>query len=340
MEETIVDNVNQSSGQSKVKKGVLSLNNLSRKQKDLLLSGGSGLAGIAIGATVFSILNFVDDAENPTPPVVANTENPTLAEIKDDSIEITNTEPIHIFTQAKFATTVTGEMPFADAFNAARQELGQGGVFEWHGKLYNTYTKPEWEALSQSDKEQYWASIDNNTETIVEGQLPDGEIVNANQSLSDSVEFVIDETDPYENQNIQDTIETDHQYTETEVVEVVGGFDLNNDGTPDTYLTAPEGEIVDIIMDSNNDGVIDTEITDVNMVTGLTGEEEIQAIEGPTIESLSAVPVYEIEEPTVSPGITEDELENIANDDVNPDMLIPDNFDNGENMDDFNYHGL
>ena len=36
-----------------------------------------------------------------------------------------------------------GSLSFRQAFDAARAELGPGGVFRWHGNIYNTYTADE-----------------------------------------------------------------------------------------------------------------------------------------------------------------------------------------------------
>lgn len=51
------------------------------------------------------------------------------------------------------AETNYDNMSFGDAFNTARAELGAGGVFRWHGNLYNTYTAEEWNA--KTSEEQY-----------------------------------------------------------------------------------------------------------------------------------------------------------------------------------------
>ena len=40
--------------------------------------------------------------------------------------------------------TVEDDMTFAEAFQSARAQVGPGGVFEWHGGVYGTYTADEW----------------------------------------------------------------------------------------------------------------------------------------------------------------------------------------------------
>lgn len=52
------------------------------------------------------------------------------------------------------------DLSFAKAFEAARAELGPGGVFRWHGNVYNTYTAEEWDAMPQHQKHQFAARIE------------------------------------------------------------------------------------------------------------------------------------------------------------------------------------
>lgn len=54
---------------------------------------------------------------------------------------------------------VDDDMSFTDAFNAARAEVGPGGVFRWHGRLYSTYNEDEWNNLSDADKAEFAQAI-------------------------------------------------------------------------------------------------------------------------------------------------------------------------------------
>lgn len=44
------------------------------------------------------------------------------------------------------------ELSFGEAFAQARAEVGSGGVFIWHGGIYNTYTIEEWNAMTTQQK--------------------------------------------------------------------------------------------------------------------------------------------------------------------------------------------
>ena len=41
---------------------------------------------------------------------------------------------------------------FEHAFAEAREQVGPGGVFQWHGGIYNTFTKEEWDMMSDEEK--------------------------------------------------------------------------------------------------------------------------------------------------------------------------------------------
>ena len=63
------------------------------------------------------------------------------------------------------AGKVTDSMSFDQAFGAARDEVGMGGVFSWHGHWYNTFEKDEWTGLSLEQRQEY-------TEMITGEKLP------------------------------------------------------------------------------------------------------------------------------------------------------------------------
>lgn len=50
---------------------------------------------------------------------------------------------------------VSDDMSFGEAFAAARADVGAGGVFMWHGNLYNTYVAEEWDAMSPEERAEF-----------------------------------------------------------------------------------------------------------------------------------------------------------------------------------------
>lgn len=93
---------------------------------------GGAAAGVALGAaaTVLSSGTPVDGAE-----ANGGEEVPTWS---DGEVPV--------------AHGVNDDMSFTEAFNTARTEVGPGGAFEWHGNIYHTYNKAEWDNMSDDDK--------------------------------------------------------------------------------------------------------------------------------------------------------------------------------------------
>jgi len=54
---------------------------------------------------------------------------------------------------------VSQDGTFKDAFDAARIQVGMGGVFEWRGQWYNTYTTEEWTGLDSVVQNDYFAVL-------------------------------------------------------------------------------------------------------------------------------------------------------------------------------------
>lgn len=48
---------------------------------------------------------------------------------------------------------------FSDAFRAARDEMGAGKFFTWHGNLYSTNFKEEWEAKPEAEQKTYFSGL-------------------------------------------------------------------------------------------------------------------------------------------------------------------------------------
>ena len=116
---------------------------------------------------------------------------------------------------------------FGDAFAAAREDLGPGATFEWHGNLYSTFTAEEWNAAHPS-------------EPVVEISE---DVIDAEEEIpSDEVEILGQEDD-------EDDID----------VEVETGNDINGDEA--AFLDIEEDMQIDAVEDvfvdySNDDAPI------------------------------------------------------------------------------------
>lgn len=81
--------------------------------------------------------------------------------------------PEWVDDQVPVASSVNDDMSFGEAFAAARNEVGPGGVFEWHGQLYGTYTADEWNSMTAEQRAEYsdhfsWNHIDHSSSNVAQ----------------------------------------------------------------------------------------------------------------------------------------------------------------------------
>lgn len=64
-------------------------------------------------------------------------------------------------TNEAASTDIPADMTFNEAFEAARENFGPGGAFEWKGNIYSTFTSEEWDSMSDIEKEQYALNVES-----------------------------------------------------------------------------------------------------------------------------------------------------------------------------------
>ena len=229
-----------------------------------------GMTGILMGAgTMFASQSLTTDEM----PVVKSSEKPLME------------------------ASVGGSQSFREAFQAARAELGPGGVFRWHGNIYNTYTVEEWNAMSKEEKDLFAqrvkpeispADIDTDKIAETESELADDNVqevqdqekidvieeepqetvvaVNVEESelTDEGVQVVVD---PEESDSIEKETQTSETVTNTDDDDVrvigYGDIDLADNRSISVEELEINGQRVAII-DVDKDGVGDFAMSDLN----------------------------------------------------------------------------
>lgn len=132
---------------------------------------------------------------------------------------------------------VDDDVPFSAAFADARNQVGPGGVFEWQGKIYNTYYRDEWDNMSDEERADFQQSIDCDdisanseiyTENYEESEACGVELVDA-EGDSD-IEVIVGDVDGMEAAIV---------YTEDAEMLLV---DVDSDGTMDVLIADMDGD--------------------------------------------------------------------------------------------------
>ena len=109
-----------------------------------------GVSGILMGAGMLYAGQAVAQNVNSEEKPEGNPE-----EKPEDVVAPEQGETSHTLENGLQVAAVNDDMSFGEAFAAARAEVGPGGVFHWHGGIYNTYTAAEWNAMSTDQKHDF-----------------------------------------------------------------------------------------------------------------------------------------------------------------------------------------
>lgn len=180
---------------------------------------------------------------------------------------------------------VSDDMSFDEAFASARKQVGAGGVFEWRGKLYGTYYKNEWDAMSQADKDQYAANVFGTPQAKVH-----------NENIQEHPRKDMPE-DAEQNTNVQKVShQTNNQQDRAEAGSGEGGrYNIqqvygvrtvtDNNGNPMTMVEAKVNGHNAILCDINQDDKIDSMAIDANDDGQITQDEIIPVPQGSVLVS-------------------------------------------------------
>lgn len=233
------------------------------KKAALLAGGGSLLAfnlGSSSGNANPSEIMIDKNQDNIADAIISDANNDGIYET-ETNIENKSSNQIWDPHTAPLVggDVVNDNMSFSEAFAAARQEVGAGGVFQWHGQSYGTFYENE---------------VDENFQPTVEVNTVDYHEMPSNEQHQQT-ENIVDENSISDTENVQtvevvdetSTVENSTQSNTSASVEPnVIGVDLNQDGNADA-----------IFVDVNLDGSADAVISDLN-VDGTIGDDEIEYI--------------------------------------------------------------
>lgn len=168
--------------------------------------------------------------------------------------------------------TVDDSMSFSQAFEAARAQVGAGGLFTWHGNIFNTYTADEWKAMSNADKHQFAeqvkpeipaSEVDTKQVAEAEPQISDDDVQIAHESAQHQDHDVEIQSSRVDEANAQVT--TWNELAESDDVRIVGYKDIDVGRGRSISMQELEinGQRVAVI-DVDKDGDPDLAMTDLN----------------------------------------------------------------------------
>lgn len=224
--------------------------------------GAGGLLGIVAAKVALSGDIAPTESESDELQIDADSElliDDVEAEIETDIVDYDAGEvvvPVDIPVVEVSDTT-----SFGDAFAAAREELGPGGIFSYNGDYYHTYYKEEWDAMHTEQQDQYFTDLDegadyddvtyidadDNVTNISIDNNPEPEVIIEDQDGGSLNDEVLIDTDPSETDanfagegHDEDSIEMDADMGDSDP-----SFDMD-EGDFGDLEGVPEVEVVEV----------------------------------------------------------------------------------------------
>ena len=153
---------------------------------------------------------------------------------------------------------VDDDEPFNEAFADARAQVGPGGVFEWHGKVYGTFYKDEWDQMSAEERAEWQSKVGYN------------DLRDENEAQQYAQHQDTQAQEPVQNANVHQTSQSQEQEPAVEIADI-RKVDVDGNGQLDTVVELNNGVM---FADLDHNGVADVAAADVNG-DGMISNDEV-----------------------------------------------------------------
>lgn len=161
---------------------------------------------------------------------------------------------------------VDDDEPFNEAFADARAQVGPGGVFEWHGKVYGTFYKDEWDQMSAEERAEWQSKVDYN------------DLRDENEAQQCAQHQDTQAQEPVQNANVHQTSQSQEQEPAVEIADI-RKVDVDGNGQLDTVVELNNGVM---FADLDHNGVADVAAADVNG-DGMISNDEVADVRAENI---------------------------------------------------------
>ena len=243
-----------------------------------------GFTGILLGAGALMASNASaanqDQEDASQDDVISSTDKPAedlMAQMAaPNDLDIANIEP---------------GLSFEEAFISAREQVGPGGIFYWHGAIFSTYTADEWNEMTEDEQARFamqvQPEVDANhvdTEQIAAIDAEPAEAEDAEQIAAvdaepaeavDAEQIAAVDEEPAEAVDAEQFAAVEAEPAEADDVEQIAAVD--NQAVEDTPLTAMPVDNIALDMDIAMADVVPQEIVgDVDVESDMVVDEDVQ----------------------------------------------------------------
>lgn len=231
------------------KEGVLK--NIVEKAWKPVTIGGS--TGILLGAGALMAQHTIALTADAKPAThTSDVENKVETKPVEENV-VTSQEEVASDVQSDVhVATVGDDLTFEQAFAEARELVGPGGVFYWHGAVFSTYTADEWDVMTE-DEQNHFAEmvrpevdahhVDADRLTAADDIEPDSDIDDEGADVYAQVEQDMD-------QDVADVPvhEANEDFILADIREAESGFALADEVDEDVAIADDDEMVQDLAM--------------------------------------------------------------------------------------------
>lgn len=213
---------------------------VSKKQLQQIKNGKLPLSFFMGFVSGINISAFIPNRSDKSSTNIDGDKENNSDELNEDTTE--ECIDIEIPTTMEFASGINDEMSFKDAYEAARNDVGDEGFFNWKGNSYHTLTKEEWDSLSEEDRAMISKKIQENSSFEFTKVIEDD-----TDKDDENADFEFE--DDYENEN--EEIPDDEKIEEITIDDLIPDEEDNEDYE---YVELDDFAETDDIISGLNDG--------------------------------------------------------------------------------------
>jgi hypothetical protein len=124
------------------------------------ITGSSFAHALSTDDSENAVSATVNDATHQSSETTANSPsvNSGNEDVKPEASPVSE-QVVHTSANGAHVAHVDNSLTFGEAFAEARNQVGPGGIFSYHGQMYNTYYREEWSNMTSEQKNEYYASV-------------------------------------------------------------------------------------------------------------------------------------------------------------------------------------
>ena len=235
------------------KEGVLK-NIVEKAWKPVTIGGSTGIllgAGALMAQRTIALTADAKPATHTSDVESKVATNPVEENVVSSQEEVASDVQSDVQSDVHVAT-VSDDLTFAQAFAGAREQVGPGGVFSWHGAVFSTYTAEEWDGMTEEEQNHFAEMVRPEVDAhhVEADRLAAADDIEPDSDIDDEGADVYAQVEQDMDQDVADVPvhEANEDFILADIHEAQEGFALADEVDEDVAIADDDEMVQDIAM--------------------------------------------------------------------------------------------